>query len=468
MKVFAILFLFVTVFSSAVCSQTKPIATEIAAKNVFNLSIIDLFPDSFPKVSVVFQAKNKLNEPLWLLQKDEIRVTENNEDCEVLDVFNITENKSLNIGLVFDYSGSMIDNPSERPAHLSAMGIQELYFSKRKMPENYTPSIDYAKKGVLAFISDRETLEDSILFIGFNHKVDKIVGLTNKPAAIRKLVTNIAPRGSTAFYDALYMAVDSLSNHHSQPAIIGLTDGQDNVSKHSYSEVIVHAQNKNIPIYIIGLGSVDSILLGIMAEQTKGLYYHTNNADALVDVYQNIKKQLKSIYQVDYRSNNLNAADTTRDLAFEFVNDTLSFANNTTQLELPVEAIEYLEKQAEIRAANTAFRQRMIGGGIGLIVLLGIGAFAIRRAKKKKATPIIKKHYPNPVVDILTLELAQPIVGAAVLSVLNSSGVSVKEVSINGSVLECRVDVTGLETGWYLLQIQTSQGPSNSIKVLKQ
>ncbi|MCP4442530.1 MAG: VWA domain-containing protein [Aureispira sp.] len=453
MKVPILLFLFITLLSSSLHSQTKPIATEIVAKNVFNLSIIDLFPDSFPKVSVVFQAKNSLNEPLWLLQKNELRVTENYEDCEVLDLFNISQNKPFNIALVLDRSGSMRSESYEFKA-----------VKRGQRP------IDYAKKGILAFLDGQEVLDDPILFVSFSTVVDKVLPLTTDGRQLEQTVKNIRSQGLTAFYDGLYQAIDTLSVYDAEPAIIGLTDGHDNTSQHTYEEVIQYAKEKNIPIYIIGLGSVDSMHLGNMAEQTKGLYYHTNNADALVEVYQNIKKQLKSIYQVDYRSNNLNATDTTRDLAFHFVNDTLSFANNATPLELPIEAIEYLEEQAEIRAANTAFRQRMIGGSIGLIVLLGIGAFAIRRSKKKKKgeTPIIKKHYPNPVVDILIIELDRASIRTGILRILNSSGVGVKEISLNLSKLQHQIDISNLESGWYVLQIQTTQGPSNTIKVLKQ
>ena len=43
--------------------------TEIIPKNHFDLSILQVFPDSFPLVSVVFQAKDQLGDPLPLLKK---------------------------------------------------------------------------------------------------------------------------------------------------------------------------------------------------------------------------------------------------------------------------------------------------------------------------------------------------------------------------------------------------------------
>ena len=110
-------FLLITSIIISICSKgqdnsiNKSIETEIQSKNEFDISIIKVFPQDFPNVSVVFQAKNQAGEPLWLLTKDDFKVKENTLKCEVLDVRNISENKPLNIALVFDHSGSMIENP---------------------------------------------------------------------------------------------------------------------------------------------------------------------------------------------------------------------------------------------------------------------------------------------------------------------------------------------------------------------
>lgn len=102
------------------------VSTEILSKNNYDISIIQVFPQEFPKVSVVFQAKNELGEPLWLLTKEELGVRENAFECEILDVRNISEKRPLNLALVFDHSGSMIENPEHMKDN--SINYQELYF----------------------------------------------------------------------------------------------------------------------------------------------------------------------------------------------------------------------------------------------------------------------------------------------------------------------------------------------------
>src|SRR5690554_7868379 len=110
---------FIFVLAGLTCfGQTENIQTEIRADNIFDLSIIKVYPDSFPNVSVVFQAKNKYGKPLWTLDKSEIQVKENYQDCEVLRLLNISKDKPINIGLVFDHSGSMVYNPAQMPKDL--------------------------------------------------------------------------------------------------------------------------------------------------------------------------------------------------------------------------------------------------------------------------------------------------------------------------------------------------------------
>jgi len=423
--------------------QSKPIATEITAQQTYELSIIDIYVDSFPEVGVVFQAKNQKNEPLWLLRKDEIGVRENEKDCEVLRLKNISQHKTFNIGLVLDHSGSMLDKTEGKTA------------------------LTFAKDGILSFVAEKEVLADPIMLTPFSTTVEKVIPLTNEASVIRAAIPSIRGGGITAFYDALYQTIDTLKQHSNQAAIIGLTDGGDNNSQHTAEEVIKHAQDYDIPIYIIGLGSVNSFRLQQIVSATKGMYYHTNDPNALVDIYQNIKKQLKSIYQLDYRSTGLTADDSTQQLSFYFVNDTMTFSNPEKVFELPEEVIDYLANQAAIRN-STKFRNRLIGGSLLALVFLGVGSFVIgRRRKKKDQSIIIKKHYPNPVQDILTIELDADLTAEGKLVVSNSSGIVLRKDTIAPLQKKIQVNLSGLESGWYFLQINTVNGHSNVVKIRK-
>lgn len=158
------------------------------------------FLKNFPEVSVVFQANNEFGKPLWTLDKSELQVTENGVETEVLRLLNISKDKPVNIGLVFDHSGSMVDNPMQMPSEVQTM--QEYYFYGYPLPEGYVMAIDYAKEGVIGFLEETTVSKDSILFVGFSTTVDEVIPLANDISEIKSIVNKIEPGGSTAFYDA--------------------------------------------------------------------------------------------------------------------------------------------------------------------------------------------------------------------------------------------------------------------------
>ena len=206
-----------------VFGQTEEVQTEIKAENTFELFIIEIFPENFPEVSVVFQANNEFGKPLWTLQKSELQVTENGVEAEVLKLKNISKDKPVNVGLVFDHSGSMVNNPMYMRS--GRRGMQRHYSRGNSLPEGYIMAIDYAKEGVIDFLEETIVSKDSILFVGFSTTVDEVIPLTNDVSEIKSIVNKIEPGGSTAFYDALYVAIEELSQSTSKSVIVALTDG---------------------------------------------------------------------------------------------------------------------------------------------------------------------------------------------------------------------------------------------------
>ncbi|WP_157514566.1 T9SS type A sorting domain-containing protein [Mangrovimonas sp. TPBH4] len=441
--------------------QTEEIQTEIKSENAFDLSIIKVYPDSFPNVSVVFQAKNKFGKPLWTLDKSEIQVTENHKDCDVIQLLNISKDKPINIGLVFDHSGSMVDNPAQMPQDLETM--QDYYFSGLPMPEDYVMAIDYAKEGVLGFLDETKPSNDSISFVGFSTTVDKIYPLTNDVSGIKLFVEEVSPNGRTSFYDALFLTIENLSKGSSKSVIVALTDGQDNESTHTSQEVIDFANDKEIAIYTIGLGNVNSTLLEQVSQKTDGLYYYTNDPKKLKDIYLNIKEQIKSIYQVDYTSNTLDYLEEERLIQFSFVNDTLEFSENSSIYSLPEEVISYLKEKEEERISSK--RNRFIFGGL-TILLLGLGSFIVYKRKKEEL--IIAKTYPNPFENELTIKYNSP---------KNSTNTALKIIDMNGNLVFHktqinsngieRLNLESLENGMYIIQIFNDDNMSETVKVAK-
>ena len=314
-----------------------------------------------------------------------------------------------------------------------------------------------------------------MFFVGFSETVDNIPPLTNNFDRFESKVRNVKPGGNTAFYDAVFNAVDSLKNHNSQPAVIALTDGGDNASIHEYEELIKFANENQVPIYIIGLGNVNSYVLDRICRETNGFYYHTNDPTKLTEIYENIKKQLRSIYELDYMSNQDNSAAPLRRIKFYFTNDTLTFNYNEYEFELPQEVVNHLEirheelrkKQQELYEQEELERNLLIGGGIAGVLILGIGAFIIIRRRKKKSNLKIVSVFPNPFSTQLTVNYVMPNATNGVIRISDLSGSILKEVKINASESKHSIELSDLKTGTYLVSINTPSSISNAVKVIK-
>lgn len=271
------------------------------------------------------------------------------------------------------------------------------------------------------------------------------------------------------------MAIDSLKNHHSQPAVIALTDGGDNASVHQFEELIAFANQHQVPIYIIGLGNVNSNILEQICNETKGFYYHTNDPKKLTEIYENIKRQLRSIYELDYMSNEDNSYDSLRRITFYFTNDTLSFNYNEFEFELPQEVVKHLEirraelakKQAEIQEQEVFENNLVIGFSVAGVLLLGIGAFVIVTRKKKKQAPKIITVFPNPFLDQITINYLIPNANNGLLRITNLNGSMISEEQISPEASEFKIDLSELESGTYLISLLSNNTTSNVVKVVK-
>ena len=89
-------------------SQDKIVNAEVISDNEINILFVS--PDSFPQVSIVFEAlKNNL--PIFNLNKSSIEVYEDDKPCDVINLTSVTQNQPFFISMIIDHSGSMQYDP---------------------------------------------------------------------------------------------------------------------------------------------------------------------------------------------------------------------------------------------------------------------------------------------------------------------------------------------------------------------
>ncbi len=167
--------------------------------------------------------------------------------------------QSISSSLVLDYSGSMgslnISNME------SAAGI-------------FVSNMQAADRGEI------------IKFGSYVHREQAYTSTKN--LLISAITGYTSAGGSTALYDGIYMGLTDTALESGQRAVVAFTDGYENASTHTQSDIVGYAQSNGIPIYTIGLGSADAASLQTIATQTNGQYYEAPDSTQLAAIYQQI------------------------------------------------------------------------------------------------------------------------------------------------------------------------------------
>jgi Ca-activated chloride channel homolog len=125
--------------------------------------------------------------------------------------------------------------------------------------------------------------------------------------------TDIGPPGhDTALYDACFAAVEKLhTSHHPKRALIVISDGQDNLSRHTFKQLRELLRNSDVTIYGIGviqpgelgssLGIEGSGIMMELAEISGGETYPSRIKKELRQAIGSIAIQLRHQYRIGFR-----------------------------------------------------------------------------------------------------------------------------------------------------------------------
>ena len=172
----------------------------------------------FVRVSVI----DPLNRFVTGLEKEYFKVFEDNVE-QTITYFN-QELSPISVGIVFDVSRSMKDNNN----------------------------IKKAKNAISRFLQSGPP-GDEYFLITFNDSIKLAHGITSESASIQSKVAFQKAGGSTALYDAVYRGLDEIKRGtNDKKALILITDGEDNSSRYSYSEVREFVKESDVQIYAIG------------------------------------------------------------------------------------------------------------------------------------------------------------------------------------------------------------------------
>lgn len=212
-----------------------------------------------------------LDHPLMGLKKVDFRLFEENAEQEILSFS--SEEGPVSVGLVFDTSGSMRNR------------------------------IDKSISAIHQFLGTNLP-GDEFLLVRFSDVPQLVTGFTSETDVIDRELSFVEPQGWTALRDAMYLAVQQMkSAKNTRRALLVLTDGGDNNSRYTESEVKNLIVESDVRVYVIGISEKPRFLQKI-ADETGGRTFWVHKVDELPDAIQRLSTEFRSHYMLGYSSTN--------------------------------------------------------------------------------------------------------------------------------------------------------------------
>ncbi|HJR09255.1 MAG TPA: VWA domain-containing protein [Pyrinomonadaceae bacterium] len=217
------------------------------------------------------------------LTKEAFTVFDEKEEQEIS--FFSDDDAPVSLGVIFDVSGSM---------------------GKDKIAK--------AREALKHFIETSHD-GDEYFLIGFNHRSQVLMDKTRDADALLTKLTFVQTKGQTALYDACYLGVEKVTRGaHPKRALLIISDGQDNSSRYTFSELRRILKETDVLIYAIGItdngnpnGSLDVVgqtILDELAGVSGGRAFFPDTAAEMNEIFERIAIELRHQYSIGYKPKN--------------------------------------------------------------------------------------------------------------------------------------------------------------------
>ncbi len=235
-------------------------------------------------VQINVTVTDPLNRFVTGLDKDYFRLFEDKVEQQVSQFS--SEDAPLSIGLVFDTSGSM------------------------------GPKLQKSRQAAAEFFKTANP-EDEFFLITFNDRPEMVMPFSTDTQEMQNRLLFTQSKGRTALLDGIYLAMNQMKKaRNPRKALLIISDGGDNSSRYTETEVKNAVREADVQIYAIGIyeplasrGRTSEEmagpgLLSEVAEQTGGRAFAVDNLAELPDVAAKIGMELRNQYVLYYTPKN--------------------------------------------------------------------------------------------------------------------------------------------------------------------
>jgi Ca-activated chloride channel family protein len=279
-----VLFSSAFVFCSAALASERDVAIVPRAKpkpavDAASIRPADLRVD-VPLVLIPVNVTTPLGSSVTGLAKENFRLFEDGVEQTITHFAN--EDAPVSIGLLLDTSGSM----------------------RNKMKKSLEAAGELFKTA---------SLDDEFFLIEFNERPRLTAPFTRDSNDLYKRLVRARPVGRTSLLDALHLAMAQMKNaSNSRKAIVLLSDGGDNHSRHTESEIKKAVHEADVQIYALGIFDSEDYtkrtieerngpyLLDDLARETGGKHLPVGRLNDLPAICARIGAELHSQYLLGY------------------------------------------------------------------------------------------------------------------------------------------------------------------------
>jgi Ca-activated chloride channel homolog len=191
------------------------------------------------------------------------------------------EDAPVSLGVIFDMSGSMNDK------------------------------MEKAREAVVEFLQAGNPA-DEFFVIGFSDKPELVSEFTTETGTVRSKLALTQAKGMTSMLDAVYLGLNEMKHaRYQRKALLIISDGGDNHSRYSESEIKSVVKEADVQLFAIGLFDMTPrteeerrgpVMLSELTDVTGGRTFTIDNPNQLPDVAAKIGIAIRNQYVIAYRS----------------------------------------------------------------------------------------------------------------------------------------------------------------------
>jgi Ca-activated chloride channel homolog len=205
------------------------------------------------------------------LRKQDFRLFEDGAEQTISEFF--VDEEPLSVGIVLDASNSM------------------------------AAKIDPSKQAISAFLR-LSSPEDEFFLITIQDRPELVQAFTSSPAEIEQEMAGVRAQGWTALYDGMYLGISHLKHSiHSRRALVVLTDGADNNSRYTESELRRLVRESDARIFSVSVVG-RSPSMERLAEESGGQVFHIRRLSELSDLAVALNAAVHDEYVVGFSTAN--------------------------------------------------------------------------------------------------------------------------------------------------------------------